>query len=165
VRAWRIFDHNAPFARQPDFNPLSGEGGLHGYARWHHKGQPVLYAASSPSLALLEVLVHVDPLRFNEQTLHELELDGDVEEVSKGRLLQLLRDAPEGDMEACTRDYGKNWLQEQRSVGLVAPSIVMPFESNIIINPLHPQAREIRIITREVLTLDARLLRNLEPDE
>jgi RES domain-containing protein len=56
-------------------------------------------------------------------------------------------------------------LQEQRSLALVAPSIVMPFESNIIINPLHPQAREIRIVTREVLALDPRLLRNLEPDE
>jgi RES domain-containing protein len=165
VRAWRIFDHNALFARQHDFNPLSGEGGLHGYARWHHKGQAILYAASSPSLALLEVLVHLDPRRFNEQTLLELELVEDVEEVSHGRLLQLLRDAPEGDLEACTRDYGTTWLREQRSLALVAPSIVMPVETNIIINPLHPGAREIRFLTREVITLDPRLLRNLAPNQ
>lgn len=37
MRTWRIFDHDAAHAKQPDFNPLDGVGGLHGYAGvWHY---------------------------------------------------------------------------------------------------------------------------------
>ncbi len=79
MQAWRVYDHTAAHARQPTFDPLDGSGGLHGYARWHNRGQPILYTASSPSLAPLEVLVHVDPGRFKEQTLLQLEVDDDAE--------------------------------------------------------------------------------------
>lgn len=41
-------------------NDLSGTGGLHAAARCNHKGTPVIYAAQQPSLALAEVLAHLD---------------------------------------------------------------------------------------------------------
>lgn len=112
MRAWRIYDPEAPHARQPNFDPLSGAGGLHAAARWNHKGHPILYAAANPSLALLEVLVHIDPGRFRERTLVELSLDDDVEEVTHAHLLQIQRDAMRDDLEAGTRRYGTSWLQE-----------------------------------------------------
>src|SRR5690606_8893785 len=116
----------------PNFNPLDGAGGLHGDARWHHRGQPILYTASSPSLALLEILVHIDPRRFQQQTLLRLEIGDDIEQVTHAQLVQLLRDAPEGDPEARTRDYGTTWLTEKRTLALQVPSLVMPFENNLI---------------------------------
>lgn len=161
VRAWRIYDHNAAHARQPGVDPLDGAGGLHGHARWHHRGQPILYTASSPSLALLEVLVHIDPRRYKKQTLLQLEIDGDSERVPHAQLVQLLRDAPEDDPEAATRDYGTTWLAERRTLALIVPSLVMPFEDNIILDPLHPDAARTRLAARERLTLDARLLERL----
>lgn len=159
MRAWRIYDHHAAFAAQPDFDPLRGDGGLHYDGRWHRKGHPVLYAAASPSLALLETLVHVDPVRFREQTLLELEFDDDVERITHARLVQLLRDATEGRVEAGTRDFGHVWLSERRTLALEAPSIIMPFENNVILNPRHPRAGSIRVVRSEVVTLDARRLR------
>lgn len=161
MQAWRIYDHTAAYARQASFDPLDGAGGLYGYARWHRRGRPILYAASSPSLALLEVLVHIDPRRFREQTLLQLEIDGDVEQVTSAQLVQLLRDAPEDDPEAGTHDYGSTWLAENRSLTLVVPSLVVPFESNIILNPLHPAAGQISIVARERITLDRRLINRL----
>lgn len=163
MRAWRIYDHNAAHARQATFDPLRGEGGLHGPGRWHHKGNPITYTASSPSLALLEILVHIDPRRFREQTLLELDIPDDTEAVTRAHLVQLLRDAPEGGPQARTRAYGTTWLEEQRSLALIVPSLVMPFEENLVLNPLHPNANEVRILRRERITLDERLLHNLHP--
>lgn len=159
--AWRIFDTAAAYATQPGFDPLDGAGGLQGAARWHHRGHPILYAASNPSLALLEILVHIDPRRFREQTLLRLEFKDDVERVSRAQLVQLLRDAPAHAPEARTRDYGSAWLREKRSLALVVPSFVMPFDDNVLLNPLHPRAEGIRIAVRERITLDERLVERL----
>lgn len=134
---------------------------MHGYARWHNQGHPVLYTSSSPSLALLEVLVHIDPERFKERTLLQLEFDDHSETVTPAQLVQLLRDAPEDDPEATTRAYGSSWLKEARSLALIVPSIIMPFEDNIILNPMHSKAQRIRITVRERLTLDGHLAKQL----
>ncbi len=39
---------------------LAGSGGLYAVGRCNHKGTPVIYAAQEPSLALAEVLTHID---------------------------------------------------------------------------------------------------------
>lgn len=51
--AWRIT--RAEFA----ISALSGQGGLYADGRWHRAGQPVVYMASTWSLAALEVFVHL----------------------------------------------------------------------------------------------------------
>ena len=68
MRVWGNFEHNAKHARPAAFNPLDGAGGIRGYARWHNQGRRVLYSSCSPSLALLEVLVRIDPERFIERS-------------------------------------------------------------------------------------------------
>jgi hypothetical protein len=45
---WRISNHAT----------LDGAGGLRASARWHTKGRRILYCATSPAGALLEILVH-----------------------------------------------------------------------------------------------------------
>lgn len=77
------------------------------------------------------------------------------------RLLRLLNDSPAGSPERATRDFGSRWLEEQRSLALLVPSIVMPYEQNILINPLHPRADSLRILHSDVISLDERLLRSL----
>jgi len=158
VRAWRIYDHNAVHAQVRGFDPLGGAGGLHRSARWHHKGQPILYASSNASLALLEVFVHETSESFRERTLLHLEFDDDVETVTTQRLVRLLAAAPPDMPEQGTRDFGTAWLQERRSLALVVPSIVMPYEQNVIINPSHPRAGSLNILTSDVMGLDERLL-------
>lgn len=161
MRAWRTYDHNAVYAQVRGFDPLNGVGGLHRSARWHHKGQPAIYAATSPSLALLEVLVHETSESFRERTLLQLELDDDTEIVTPQRLVRLLVDAPREEPEKLTRDYGAKWLEEQRSLALKVPSIVMPYEHNLVINPAHPRADSLRVTHSDVISLDQRLVRSL----
>lgn len=161
MQAWRIYDHHAVHSQAPNFDPLSGSGGLYRSARWHHKGRPVLYAAAAPSVALLEVLVHETSESFRERTLVQLEFEDDVETVTHQRLLRLLADAPTDKPEQLTRDFGSRWLEEQRSLALLVPSIVMPYENNVIINPASPRAGSLRVVHRDVITLDQRLVRSL----
>src|SRR5206468_8323961 len=55
-------------------------------------------------------------------------------------------------------DVGDAWLKANRSAVLVVPSVIVAEESNVLINPLHPDAR--RIVARKVRkwTYDPRLL-------
>ena len=153
-----MYPYRASWARAPEFDPLDGAGGLKGPGRWHHLGTRITYTSCSPSLALLESLVHLVPHRYGEQTLIEIEVPDDkVESVSHGLLVQLLRDGNPAEPEAGTRRFGSEWVKAQRSLALRVPSIVMPFENNLLLNPSHPRCADVRVLRRELITLDVRL--------
>jgi RES domain-containing protein len=173
MKLWCIYDHNAPYAKRPGFNPLDGQGGVFASARWHHAGTPVLYAAHHPSLAMLEVLVHIDSTQFGERSAIELDVPRkSIESLTLEHFFQaiqarqvpvldqeLVRDAPSGDTQRLTRNYGTQWLHENRSLLLEVPSLIMPFERNCLINPNHPEVKRIRLLRTERVRLDARLVR------
>jgi RES domain-containing protein len=159
LRAWRIYPHDASYAQAPGFDPLDGGGGRVVASRWNEPGHPVVYAASNPSLATLETIANLrHPTVFGERTLLEVELDDNSEEVSFEQLLRLREDAPADDPEFQTRQFGTAWLREKRSLALIAPSFVMPYDRNVLINPLHPKAISLKIVRQERLRLDTRLL-------
>jgi len=136
---------------------LSGYGSmLHG-GRWHRKGVPVVYAADSPALALLETMVHIEeadllafaymalPIRFDEE--HLIILDE--------------KDLPEDwnawPWPASTQHLGMRWLEEQRSVVLRVPSAIVPHQSNYLINPTHPDFSQLDVGPAEPFPVDPRL--------
>lgn len=158
MRAYRIYDQDRPWARAKGFDPFGGDGAMHGPARWHHKGTRVAYAAENASLALLEILVHVVPADFGEKTLVIAELPDDaVEDVTPTQLVQLLRDAGDPARERASRDFGTAWAREGRSLALRVPSLVMPHDRNLILNPSHPRRDEVVEVARERVSLDPRL--------
>ena len=158
MRAWRIYSHTAPHALAPGFDPLDGAGGRVSANRWNEPGHPVIYAAANASLAALETLAHlVHPTDFGERTILEVELPDDVESVSVEQLLRLRADAPADDPELLTRQFGTQWLREKRSLALLAPSFVMPYDRSVLINPLHENAGRIELVRQELVRLDARL--------
>lgn len=128
-------------------------------SRWNEAGHPVIYAAISPSLAALETLAQLrSPERFGERTVILFQFDGDVEEVSLEQVVRLREDSPAEDPEMLTRQFGSQWLREKRSLALLVPSFVMPFDRNVLVNPLHQDAGTLQVIKKELLRLDARLL-------
>ena len=46
--------------RISNYADLRGMGGLRAPGRWHYAGQPIVYLAEHPALALLEILVHME---------------------------------------------------------------------------------------------------------
>lgn len=158
MRAWRIYPHSAAYAQVPGFDPLDGAGGRVAANRWNEPGHPVVYAAANASLAALESLAHLaKPSEFKERTIIEIELPDELETVSAELLLRLREDAPGDDPELYTREYGTAWLREKRSLALLAPSFVMPYDLNVMINPLHPLADALDVVRSERVRLDARL--------
>jgi RES domain-containing protein len=120
---------------------LRGRGGELADGRWHTRGRPVVYAASTAALAALEVRVHLDlpfDLLPDDYVLMRIAGPDDVavRTVDPG-------DLPGGwqapDNQLC-RPVGDGWLAERASVLLRVPSAIIPPEQNVLINPLHPDS-------------------------
>jgi RES domain-containing protein len=60
---------------------------------------------------------------------------------------------------AAARSVGDGWARALRSLALVVPSVVLPSENNVLVNPAHPQIRRARVLPAEPFGFDRRLLR------
>ena len=82
-----------------------------------------------------------------------IELPGEAE-------FQDLRADPVANLmdDAACREFGDRWLDERRSLALRVPSVIVPQESNILLNPLHPQAAGIRILEQTEFRFDPRMV-------
>lgn len=123
---------------------ISGGGArLHG-GRWNEKGVPVIYAASSPSLAALEFLVHM-PIVLAPRDLSICRFDipesVSLRKVRKSALPDGWKDSPPS---AETQEIGSKWAKGGKSLLLFVPSVLVPEESIVLINPLHAEFRKVR---------------------
>ncbi len=153
MRVWRIC--RKAYAA----DSLSGKGGLFASGRWHRRGHPVVYTSQSLALAALEVLVHVDrDLAPADLVQQEVDLPEDLEiEVLPRDTLP--RNWQVFDENPLLKDMGTDWLESKRSPVLQVPSIVIPEESNYLINPLHPATAQVIIASCKDFRFDARLAR------
>ena len=137
---------------------FSGEGARLFGGRWNPVGKPMVYAAESKALAALEILVHVDdgglmdeylciPVRFDKRLMRSLDLKS------------LPGNWRANPPPASTQEIGAGWLGEAGSVVLEVPSVLIPGESNYLINPLHPAFGKLGIGAPEPFEFDPRLLR------
>ena len=116
---------------------FDGEGARLYGGRWNSKGKACIYLAGSESLAMLEVMVHLDDYQLLEHyALLEVTLQ-------KNFLMSLSADSLPKDWAvepapASTAEIGDNWLESQSSLALAVPSVVVPRETNYLINPQHP---------------------------
>jgi RES domain-containing protein len=146
---WRIVKE-----RRAD-DALSGEGAARFGGRWNSRGTRVIYASSTRSLALLETLVHLNPpVPFRFVFFHLLVPDDALETLSP---LVLPPDWTAEPPAAATQRLGDAWVREGRSLALAVPSVLLPDESNFLINPAHPRFAEIRMPPPQPFTLDPRL--------
>ena len=151
TRAWRIF--------QERFGPgLDGEGARLYGGRWNEPGVPAVYTAEHLSLAVLENVVHFDrqSVRFHYQVIYaDLPTTATIEEVDPTSL-------PSGWTDPILHprlvEIGTEWARSGRTAVLRVPSCIVPQERNLVLNPLHPDFREIQFQSPEPHRFDARLL-------
>lgn len=123
---------------------LSGEGARRYGGRWNSPGTPMIYAAQSQSLAILEILVHLDSTDLlMKYVLLGLEVDESfVRTVETAKLPQNWKDDPvPSDVQA----LGDAWAVGGESVILSVPSVLVPDESNYLINPNHVDFGRVRL--------------------
>ncbi|MCC5900949.1 MAG: RES domain-containing protein [Halomonas sp.] len=121
---------------------FDGEGARRFGGRWNSRGQPCIYLASSESLAILEVMVHLEDYQLLQHyALLELQLPSQL--VLQLPSEQWPKDWREEPAPASTAELGDIWLASQSSVALAVPSVVVPREHNYLLNPAHPDFKQV----------------------
>lgn len=152
---WRIGTDTATYTAVD----LSGKGAEKTGGRWNRPGLPVVYTASSISLAALETVVHLDvgALPLNRY-LVRIEVSRDIwdaRKVDTALNLPVGWDArPAGIV---SLDAGDDWLKGLTSALYEVPSVIVPEESNVLINPAHPDAKKIKVTKVRAWLYDPRM--------
>jgi RES domain-containing protein len=145
-------------SRLPDpVRALDGEGARLYPGRWNPLGVPVVYASQSIALATLEVLVHLD-LRHAPPSHHAFTIDVPdalVEALDEASLPPHWR---ERRHRAETQAIGGAWAASLRSPALLLPSVLVPDEKNVVLNPRHLDFPRLTIGGPITVALDGRLL-------
>lgn len=155
VALWRIACDTKDYLA----DDLSGAGAESTGGRWNRPRRPVVYATCSVALACVETLAHlnVSSLALNRY-LVRIDVPGPLWEARETRLLEQLPvgwDAiPEGKV---SLDIGDAWLSQMSSLLLLVPSVMVPEEYSVLINPRHPDAPKVIATKVRKWLYDARL--------
>lgn len=142
---WRI----AAETRQYKCDDLSGMAAARNPGRWNEAGQPVVYAALTMALAVLETTAHIDDggLPLN-RFLVQIEVPASIwrkrRELDIATLPPNWSAIPAG---ATSVGIGAAWLAERTSPLLLVPSVILPEDRVALINPLHPDAHHLHART------------------
>jgi RES domain-containing protein len=152
---WRIAKHTAEY-RADD---MSGGGAKITGGRWNSKGTAVVYAASSIALATLETLAHLgDNIAIRNAFLVRVDIPASIwrlREIVDARMLEPTWLAePPG---STTISHGDTWLAAVRSPLLLVPSVIVPEEHNVLINPHHPASKKLTATVARQFIYDTRL--------
>lgn len=151
---WRLT--TARFAR----SAFVGDGARLYGGRWHRRGVPLVYAAASQSLAMLEMLVQDEPLRARYVMIEA--------RIPKAVTIERIRiaDLPSNWRDIAAREtlqaIGTEWAKKRSSAVLAVPSAVIPAETDHLLNPLHPDFRRIRPGTPVRFETDLRLIKRIQ---
>lgn len=138
---WRI----AVDAPAYEAHDLAGKGAEITGGRWNAKGLPAVYTSESRALACLETMVH---LNAGGLPLNRYLVQIDVPEVVwRSAKVVATDELPVGwDAEPpgkASLDFGSAWLRSRDTALMVLPSIIVPEERNVLINPQHPESARI----------------------
>jgi RES domain-containing protein len=137
--AWRIAKQK--YAK----SAFSGGEGARLYGgRWNSPGTAMVYTAQSQSLAVLEVLVHLDSPELLEKYLFfEVVIEsGFLEEFDSSGLPRNWRANP---VPANVQAIGDEWVAGGRSAVLRVPSVLIPAESSFLLNLRHTDFGKLQI--------------------
>ena len=137
---------------------LSGTGSKLYGGRWNPKGSAMLYTAEHKSLSALELLAHIDKSSIpDDLEMISIEVPDDcVLEFPITLFKSILKNE---NSKSKFREEGKNWLISDKSLGLKVPSVVIPSEKNVLLNPSHKLFSKIKIVKVESFYYDERLFK------
>ena len=136
---------------------LDGEGARLYGGRWNRRGTPVVYLGSTLSLACLEYLVHLESgLEPADLVSVRVSIPSDApsEAASLDDLPRNWRLYPAPET---LQDIGDEWARRGDSLVLTVPSVVVPEERNILVNPRHPRMRDVSAERPLPFPLDPRM--------
>jgi RES domain-containing protein len=134
---------------------IDGIGAKKYGGRWNPIDYAMLYGASHISLAALEILVHNESRFFlPKYVLLEIKLPEakiktlQSKELKKNWIFDMYY----------TQSIGKDFLESDLFI-MQVPSIIIPREFNVLVNPNHQLFKKIKIMGKENFEWDKRLLK------
>jgi RES domain-containing protein len=151
MKLWRISQHKYALDR------LCAGSALYG-GRWNPVGLPALYCGASIAICALEKFVHVGQAPLPPLVLVELEIPERSTVYSPA-----MSELPSGwdDLPTSTsaQAFGRVWLEQGELLAMRIPSAVLPEESNVILNPRHPDFQYVQMAVVRPFSFDQRMFR------
>ncbi len=136
-------------------NDLDGVGASLGGGRWNSTNQFMVYASEQRSLCLMESLAHLNSVKRLAPYSMMVLYAPDTISIENFPLQPL--DADWRTNQDVTQRAGDEWLRSGRSLLLRVPSVIVPQEFNLLMNPRHPDRNLVRILEIEPFHFDPRL--------
>ena len=134
---------------------FSGEGARLVGGRWNQAGTPLVYASENLSLAALETFVHLQPVdRRVQYVWFRIAIPANVRIDTLPSLPDSWRSAPPSE---ATQSLGSQWAERNKAAVLRVPSILVPGEYNLLLNPAHAQFKRLKISAPQPFDFDGRL--------
>ena len=136
-------------------NAMNGEGAfLHG-GRWNPPGLHAVYLAESRALAALEIIVHAPRQVLSlDWRIIEVEVPDDLIQSAS------IADLPAGwqslPSSLAARNFGEAWLRARKVLALKLPSVIIPEEHTLMLNPRHADVVKLRVSKPKKFELDSR---------
>lgn len=136
---------------------FDGEGARLYGGRWNSPGTRMVYTAGSLSLAVLEILVHLE----NDAILpgySYVKVDCPDDLITNViDIAPLPKDWQSSPPPGELKQIGDEWTSKMKSAVLAVPSAVVSIEPNYLINPAHSDFGQLKFSLPEALTIDPRL--------
>lgn len=117
----------------------------------------MIYTASSRALACLENLVHRSGEGLNSRfKIVEIEIPDHVS-IQKTKADSLPEGWHKTEYYPVCRKVGDRWIEEGKSLLMQVPSSIIREEINVLINPHHPEFKEVKIAEIREFRFDERL--------
>ena len=137
---------------------LDGMGGLYGPGRWHRKGNLIIYASEHASLAAWEKIVHVASFENLQDNLLLIKIEmSDRIEIQTVPHNILVKGWDRFPYSKETVSYGTSFLRKREYLALKVPTVIIPDEFNILLNPLHPDIQDCKVISTIPFIFDQRV--------
>lgn len=153
VRLWRIGVDTPEY----EADDLGGKGAEKSGGRWNRPGTPLVYCSVTRALACLETLAHLarHPLPLNRY-LVEITVPAAAWSVCAeldGAMLVGWDALPAGK---APLDWGTSWAIGGGSLLARVPSVIVPEEFNVLINPAHADIARVKAQKVHKWVYDAR---------
>ena len=150
--AWRITK------RKHVKTAFSGSGARKYGGRWNSPATAIVYTAETQSLAVVEMLVHLDgPELLQRYVVIGIEMEESL--VRKVEPSDLPRNWRADPAPVRLRRIGDEWIEAAASAVLQVPSTLVSAESNFLLNPAHPDFAKLGIGDPVSFHFDQRLAR------
>lgn len=139
-------------------NDLKGSGFD---ARWNPNGQYVIYTGGTLALSCLEKLAHTSGTSLYagnfSVTMYRVPDAMKIKEIKLTELMKRNLEWTRVLNYPYTQSVGDKWLAERETAILKVPSAIIDLEYNYLLNPAHPDFKQIKIAAIKPFTFDSRL--------